>query len=87
MWTFVYVGDRPERFKDWKGSGCARDGGAGVVNYDTIPGEIRPDLGLEVGFCFDNGIVTGDGAGVVYSDRGEIHKTYHFRNGSYRFGD
>jgi hypothetical protein len=245
-WTFVYVGDRPQRFSDWRGTGSARDGGSAVVNYDTIPGEIRPDLGLEVGFnsayylkatihelghalglshlgpdtslnlgnslmgpnlsvyverkhshadlvylteasaailwkhpvfsgtakdrqrqpnvklvdyrpsfsrssnritlagklvsdmtahsivviddrgnpgdeywlqshvgridangtfrvvidqparanshfrilfCFDNGIVTGDGAGVVYDDRGEIHKTYRFRDGSYRFGD
>jgi hypothetical protein len=50
LWTFVYLGDRPERFKDWGGSGCARDGGSGVVNYDTIPGEIRPDLGLNMGF-------------------------------------
>jgi hypothetical protein len=245
-WTFVYVGDRPQRFSDWRGFGCARDGGSAVVNYDTIPGEIRPDLGPEVGFnsvyylkatihelghafglshlgpdtslnlgnslmganvnvyiarkhsnadkvyltetsaailwkhpifsgtakyrqrqpsvklvnyrptysrasnrislagklvsdmpahsivviddrgdpgddywyrshvariaangtfrvaidnparvdshfrilfCFDNGIVTGDGAGVVFDDRGEIHKTYRFRGGTYRFGD
>jgi hypothetical protein len=49
-WTFVYVGDRPQRFSDWRGFGCARDGGSAVVNYDTIPGEIRPDAGLEVGF-------------------------------------
>jgi hypothetical protein len=245
-WTFVYVGDRPQRFGEWQGTGCSRDGGSAVVNYDTIPGEIRPDLGLEMGFnsayflkatihelghafglshlgpdislnlgnslmgpnasvyverkhsnadqvylneasaailwkhpifsgtakdrqrqpsvklvdyrpafvrssnritlagklvsdlpahsivviddrgnpgdeywllshvgrigpdgtfrvaidqparanshfrilfCFDNGIVTGDGAGVVYDDRGEIHKSYRFRDGSYRFGD
>lgn len=246
LWTFVYVGDRPQRFSDWRGFGCARDGGSAVVNYDTVAGEIRPDLGLDVGFnsqyflkgtihelghalglphlgpdpalkmgnslmgpnqsvyierkqpdadqvylteasaailwkhpvfsgtskdrqrqpsvkladykpaysrssnritltgkllsdmhahsvvviddlgkpgdeywfrshvgriaadgrfrvvidqparadgmfrilfCFDNGIVTGDGAGVVFNDRGEIHKTYRFRDGSYRFGD
>jgi hypothetical protein len=49
-WTFVYVGDRPKRFSDWRGIGSSRDGGSAVVNYDTIPGEIRPDLGLEVGF-------------------------------------
>jgi hypothetical protein len=49
-WTFVYVGGRPQRFSDWRGSGCSRDGGAAVVNYDTIPGEIRPELGLEKGF-------------------------------------
>ena len=33
-----------------RGTGCSRDGGSAVVNYDTIPGEIRPDLGLEMGF-------------------------------------
>ncbi len=49
-WTFVYVGDRPKRFSDWRGIGSSRDGGSAVVNYDTIPGEIRPDLGLEEGF-------------------------------------
>jgi hypothetical protein len=243
-WTFCYVGDRPQRFSDWRGWGWARDGGSAIVNYDTIPGEIRPDLGLEVGFnsdyylkatihelghalglshtgpdpslnmgnslmgpnvnvylertlpnadkvyltessaailwkhpvfsgtakdrqrqpavklvnynptysrasdritiagkliadlpahsvivfdlgeadeyfqrsfagrigadgtfrvaidhpmrtngrfrilfCFDNGIVTGDGAGVVANDRGDIYKSYRYRNGSYRFGD
>ena len=52
-WTFVYVGDRPQRFSDWRGIGNSRDGGMAVVNFDTIPGEIRPDLGLEVGFNSD----------------------------------
>jgi hypothetical protein len=49
-WVFVYAGDRPERFNVWRGFGSALDGGSAAVNYDTIPGEIRPDLGLEVGF-------------------------------------
>ena len=49
-WIFFYVGDRPERFSGWWGIGCVRDGGRAIVNYDTIPGEIRPDLGLEEGF-------------------------------------
>ena len=49
-WTFCYRGDRPQRFADWRGWGWARDGGSAIVNYDTIPGEIRPDLGLEMGF-------------------------------------
>jgi hypothetical protein len=38
-------------------------------------------------FCFDNGMVTGDGAGVVFSDHGAIVKSYQFRDGGYRFGD
>ncbi len=37
-------------------------------------------------FCFDNGMVTGDGAGVVPNDRGDIKKEYRFRDGCYRFG-
>ena len=45
-WIFYYVGDRPERFSGWEGTGDARGGGWALVNYDTIPGEIRPDLGL-----------------------------------------
>jgi WD40-like Beta Propeller Repeat len=52
-WTFVYVGDRPKRFSDWRGIGSSRDGGSAAVNYDTILGEIRPDLGLEAGFNSD----------------------------------
>ena len=43
-WVFLYVGDRPKRFSGWEGSGNPRDGGAAIVNYDTLPGEIRPDL-------------------------------------------
>jgi WD40-like Beta Propeller Repeat len=52
-WTFLYIGDRPTRFADWKGGGCARDGGGAIVNYDTLPGEIRPDLNPGAGFNAD----------------------------------
>jgi hypothetical protein len=38
-------------------------------------------------FCFENGMVTGDGAGVSFDDRGEIRKSYRFRDGGFRFGD
>jgi hypothetical protein len=38
-------------------------------------------------FCFNNDIVTGDGAGVVWDEWGEIHKTYRFRDGTYLLGD
>jgi hypothetical protein len=46
-------------------------------------------IGLEATrsrFCFDDGVVTGEGAGVVFMDRGEIKKPYRFRNGTIRFG-
>ena len=49
-WTFLYVGERPTRFSEWVGGGCARDGGWSIVNYESLPGEIRPDLGLAAGF-------------------------------------
>ncbi len=38
-------------------------------------------------FCFDNGALTGDGAGVTFNDHGEIRKSYRFNGGGYRFGD
>ena len=49
-WIFVYLGDRPTRFAEWHGTGNPIEGGHAMVNYDTIPGEIRPDLGLAEGF-------------------------------------
>jgi Tol biopolymer transport system component len=49
-WVFLYVGDRPKRFSGWEGGGCSRDGGSAIVNYDTIPGEIRPDMDPASGF-------------------------------------
>jgi hypothetical protein len=52
-WIFYYIGDRPERFSGWEGSGDARGGGWALVNYGTIPGEIRPDLGPAQGFNAD----------------------------------
>jgi Tol biopolymer transport system component len=52
-WTYLYLGDRPTRFGEWVGGGCARDGGWSIVNYDTIPGEVRPDLNLGMGFNAD----------------------------------
>lgn len=52
-WVFVYLGDRPTRFENWLGHGNPRDGGFGMINYDTVPGEIRPDLQLTEGFNFE----------------------------------
>ena len=64
-WVFLYVGDRPKRFSGWEGGGCSRDGGGAIVNYDTIPGEIRPDLNPASGF---NG---------EYFLKGTIHELGH----------
>jgi hypothetical protein len=40
-----------------------------------------------ISFCFENGMVSGDGVGVAFDDRGEIVKSYRFQNGGYRFGE
>ncbi|GEM_PF-428568 len=64
-WIFIYVGDRPIRFNDWRGTGNPRDGGWAMVNYDTIPGEIRPDIGLDEGF------------NTQYFLKGTIHELGH----------
>lgn len=52
-WVFMYLGDRPLRYNPWAGRGNPRDGGFAIVNYDTVPGEIRPDLQLTEGFNFE----------------------------------
>jgi hypothetical protein len=70
----------------WLRSHVGRIGPDGTFRV-AIDQPARANSHFRILFCFDNGIVTGDGAGVVYDDRGEIHKTYRFRDGSYRFGD
>jgi hypothetical protein len=70
----------------WFGSHAARiapDGSFRVV----IANPARADGHFRILFCFDNGVVSGDGAGVVFDDRGEIKKSYRFHDGRYRFGD
>ncbi len=52
-WIFIYLGDRPTRFENWAGAGNPREGGWAMINYDTVPGEIRPDLQLTEGFNFE----------------------------------
>lgn len=64
-WIFVYLGDRPTRFDMWMGMGNPRAGGWAMVNYDTVPGEIRPDLQLTEGFNF------------VYMLKSTIHELAH----------
>ena len=49
-WIFIYLGDRPVRFQNFAGAGNPRDGGWAMVNYDSLPGEVNPDLGLAEGF-------------------------------------
>jgi hypothetical protein len=70
----------------WYRSHVARIAPDGAFRV-AIDRPARADGHFRIVFCFDNGAVTGDGAGVVFGDRGEIRKAYHFRDGGYRFGD
>lgn len=47
----------------------------------------RADGQFRILFCFDNGMVTGNGVGVVFANRGAIRKGYKLRNDDYLFGD
>jgi len=38
-------------------------------------------------FCFENGLVTGDGTNITFGNRGDIRKFYNFRNDDFQFGD
>ncbi len=49
-WVWVYVGDPPTRFKDYRGSGDLRRGGWAVVNYENRLGTINPRLEMGAGF-------------------------------------
>jgi hypothetical protein len=68
----------------WFVSHAARIGPDGAFRVN-IEHPARAEGHFRILFCFDNGIVTGDGAGVIYDDRGEIKKGYRFRDGTYRF--
>jgi hypothetical protein len=84
--SVVVIDDRGEPGDEyWFGSHVARIAPDGTFRV-AIDHPARAEGRFRILFCFDNGIVTGDGAGVVADDRGEIRKTYRFRDGSYRFG-
>jgi hypothetical protein len=70
----------------WYRSHVARIGPDGAFRVE-VEHPARASGHFRILFCFENGMVTGDGVGVVYGDYGEIRKSYQFRDGSYRFGD
>lgn len=38
-------------------------------------------------FCFNNGVVSGNGRDVRFVDRGDIRKSYKYKNGGFEYGD
>jgi hypothetical protein len=49
-WIFVYLGDPPARFKNFKGAGDSNSSGWAILNYDSSPGQIRLKTDLAEGF-------------------------------------
>ncbi|MEJ7639660.1 MAG: hypothetical protein WKF75_17220 [Singulisphaera sp.] len=49
-WIFVYLGDPPRRLKGYRGDGDSQNGGWAMLNYSSVPGEIRPGSDLGEGF-------------------------------------
>lgn len=52
----------------------------------TINKPPRTDGHYGIVFCFDNGIVTGDGVHASFSNYGDIQKEYRFKQGNFEFG-
>ncbi len=49
-WVWVYLGDPPVRFNDYRGSGSLRRGGWALVNYENRRGELNAKGPLGGGF-------------------------------------
>jgi len=52
-WVWVYKGDPPTRFGNYRGSGELRRGGWAVVNYENRPGQISLEKEMAEGFHHD----------------------------------
>lgn len=52
-WIWVYLGDPPKRFTNYRGGGNSIDGGWAMCNYTNLPGELDPKLPIASGFHQD----------------------------------
>jgi hypothetical protein len=77
--------DNP-RNEYWNQSHASRIAENGTFQI-TIKHPAKADGQYRILFCFDNGLVTGDGRNVRFVNRGEIKKSYHFKDGTFQFDD
>ena len=84
----VVLLDDQGRPKDeyWVQSFVGRIGTGGVFQI-KIKNPTRVSGHYRILFCFDNGLVTGDGKNISFGNLGEIVKTYSYREDEFRFGD
>ena len=52
-WTFVYLGDPPARYSNFRGAGNPIQGGWALANYDSSSGEILVSRDIAAGFHHD----------------------------------
>jgi hypothetical protein len=80
----VIIDDRGEGDGYWSRSYAARvarDGSFQIKINDGSKGSGH----YRFLFCFDNGLVTGDGTHFSLDNFGEVKKAYMFKDGAYRF--
>jgi hypothetical protein len=84
----VIVLDDQGRPKDeyWVQSFVSRIGTGGVFQI-KIKNPAKVNGHYRILFCFDNGVITGDGKNISFGNLGEIVKTYSFRDGGFQFRD
>jgi hypothetical protein len=85
----VIVVDDQGRPKDeyWRQSHTARIATNGTFEV-TIDKPLKADGHYAIVFCFENGLVTGDGVNFRFVNRGDIRKSYRSGSGGdIQFGD
>ena len=82
--TAVLIDDRGERDEYWFPSYVGRIAPNGTFRF-KIDKPARTAGRYRILFCFENGVVTGDGAHVMLSQQGYIRKAYSFVNGDFQF--
>ena len=84
----VVVIEEPDQPKDpyWRRHHSARLAPNGTFQV-TFDHPTKVDGQYRIRFCFDNGLVTGDGMRVGFDNPGDIRKAYRLRGGDFDFGD
>ena len=82
--TAILIDDRGEKDAYWFPSYAGRIAPDGTFRF-KIDKPARAAGRYRILFCFDNGLVTGDGAHVMLSQQGYIRKAYSFVNGDFQF--
>jgi hypothetical protein len=83
----VFVLDEPAqvKYEYWHQSHAARIAADGTfqvtIKHTSKAGKLR------ILFCFENGMVTGDGKNVRFVNRGDIEKVYRFEKGSFELAE